>query len=45
MENIEFERNYEKQSVGAEDKFLFEQMVAPGGFLNLFKRSWTPFPR
>lgn len=32
MENIEFERNYEKQSVGAEDKFLFEQMVGTWRF-------------
>ena len=40
MENMEFERNYEKQSVSEEDKLFFEQVVAPGGFYsNLFRRS------
>ena len=27
MENMEFERNYEKQSVSEEDKLFFEQVV------------------
>lgn len=45
MENIEFERNYEKQSVGAEDKFLFEQMVAPGGFFESFQKKLDAIPK
>ena len=44
MENIEFERNYEKQSVGAEDKFLFEQM-APGGFFESFQKKLDAIPK
>ena len=40
MENIEFERNYENEFVSEEDKFFFEQMVAPGGVFESFKRRW-----
>ena len=44
MENIEFERNYEKQSVGAEDKFLFEQ-IAPGGLFESFQKKLDAIPK
>ena len=38
MENMEFERNYEKQSVSEEDKLFFEQVVAPGGLFESFQK-------
>ena len=45
MENIEFERNYENESVSEEDKFFFEQMVAPGGVFESFQKEMDAIPK
>ena len=45
MENMEFERNYEKQSVSEEDKLFFEQVVAPGGLFESFQKKLDAIPK
>ena len=45
MENIEFERNYENEFVSEEDKFFFEQMVAPGGVFESFQKKMDAIPK
>lgn len=45
MENMEFEHNYEKQSVSEEDKLFFEQVVAPGGLFESFQKKLDAIPK